>query len=52
MAFFIPAIGAAAAKLGIGAKLASAVGMAKGLAGIGTAKAGTAALVPGANGSR
>ena len=33
MAFFIPAIGAAAAKLGIGAKLASAVGMAKGLAG-------------------
>ena len=33
MAFFIPAIGAAAAKLGIGAKLASAIGMAKGLAG-------------------
>ncbi len=41
MAFFIPAIpaiGAGLAKLGIGAKLASAVGMAKGLAGGAAAK--------------
>ena len=48
MAFFIPAIGAAAAKLGIGAKLASAVGMAKGL--VGGAKA-TQLAIPGLMGA-